>query len=82
MTPPSFLPRTRSFDPVSYLDANGGLRPDAPAIFDAVRVVRRIFNERRVGHAGTLDPTASSATEGAAVPAGPASAASTGPSGS
>jgi tRNA pseudouridine55 synthase len=26
--------------------------------FDAVRVVRRIFNERRVGHAGTLDPTA------------------------
>ena len=26
--------------------------------FDAVRAVRRIFNERRVGHAGTLDPTA------------------------
>ncbi len=26
--------------------------------FDAVRSVRRIFNERRVGHAGTLDPTA------------------------
>jgi tRNA pseudouridine55 synthase len=26
--------------------------------FDAVRQVRRIFGERRVGHAGTLDPTA------------------------
>ncbi len=26
--------------------------------FDAVRAVRRIFDERRVGHAGTLDPTA------------------------
>src|ERR1700704_58334 len=39
MTPPSFLPRTRPSDPVSYLDANAGLRPDAPAVFDAGRVV-------------------------------------------
>ncbi len=41
---------------------SGILAIDKPAgmtSFDAVRVVRRIFNERRVGHAGTLDPTAS-----------------------
>jgi tRNA pseudouridine55 synthase len=40
---------------------SGILAIDKPAgmtSFDAVRVVRRIFNERRVGHAGTLDPTA------------------------
>jgi tRNA pseudouridine55 synthase len=33
-------------------------KPAGMTSFDAVRVVRRIFNERRVGHAGTLDPTA------------------------
>lgn len=41
--------------------ASGILAIDKPAgmtSFDAVRVVRRVFNERRVGHAGTLDPTA------------------------
>lgn len=40
---------------------NGILAIDKPAgmtSFDAVRIVRRVFNERRVGHAGTLDPTA------------------------
>ena len=40
---------------------SGILAIDKPAgmtSFDAVRLVRRIFNERRVGHAGTLDPTA------------------------
>ena len=40
---------------------SGILAIDKPAgmtSFDAVRSVRRIFNERRVGHAGTLDPTA------------------------
>ena len=40
---------------------SGILAIDKPAgmtSFDAVRVVRRVFNERRVGHAGTLDPTA------------------------
>jgi tRNA pseudouridine55 synthase len=40
---------------------SGILAIDKPAgmtSFDAVRAVRRIFNERRVGHAGTLDPTA------------------------
>jgi tRNA pseudouridine55 synthase len=40
---------------------SGILAIDKPAgmtSFDAVRMVRRIFNERRVGHAGTLDPTA------------------------
>jgi tRNA pseudouridine55 synthase len=33
-------------------------KPAGMTSFDAVRVVRRIFDERRVGHAGTLDPTA------------------------
>ena len=40
---------------------SGILAIDKPAgmtSFDAVRLVRRIFNEKRVGHAGTLDPTA------------------------
>lgn len=40
---------------------SGILAIDKPAgmtSFDAVRAVRRIFDERRVGHAGTLDPTA------------------------
>jgi tRNA pseudouridine55 synthase len=39
----------------------GILALDKPAgitSFDAVREVRRLFSERRVGHAGTLDPTA------------------------
>ena len=42
--------------------ARGGIlaidKPAGMTSFDAVRAVRRIFNERRVGHAGTLDPTA------------------------
>ncbi|MHB8718162.1 MAG: tRNA pseudouridine(55) synthase TruB [Candidatus Dormibacteria bacterium] len=33
-------------------------KPAGMTSFDAVRAVRRIFGERRVGHAGTLDPTA------------------------
>ncbi|MFI5312629.1 MAG: tRNA pseudouridine(55) synthase TruB [Candidatus Dormibacteria bacterium] len=33
-------------------------KPAGMTSFDAVRVVRRVFDERRVGHAGTLDPTA------------------------
>jgi tRNA pseudouridine55 synthase len=39
----------------------GILALDKPAgitSFEAVREVRRLFSERRVGHAGTLDPTA------------------------
>ena len=42
--------------------AAGILPLDKPAgitSFDAVREVRRLMDERRVGHAGTLDPTAS-----------------------
>lgn len=42
--------------------AVGILALDKPAgitSFDAVREVRRLLDERRVGHAGTLDPTAS-----------------------
>ena len=42
-------------------ERSGILAIDKPAgmtSFDVVRAVRRIFNERRVGHAGTLDPTA------------------------
>lgn len=41
--------------------ADGVLALDKPAgltSFDAVRSVRRILGERKVGHAGTLDPTA------------------------
>jgi len=34
-------------------------KPVGITSFDAVREVRRILGERRVGHAGTLDPTAS-----------------------
>jgi tRNA pseudouridine55 synthase len=33
-------------------------KPAGITSFDAVREVRRIYGERRVGHAGTLDPTA------------------------
>jgi tRNA pseudouridine55 synthase len=43
------------------LRTTGVLALDKPAgitSFDAVREVRRIFGERRVGHAGTLDPMA------------------------
>jgi acyl-CoA synthetase (AMP-forming)/AMP-acid ligase II len=39
MTPPSFSPEPRTFDPVSYLDANAARRPQAPAVFDAGRAV-------------------------------------------
>ncbi|MFZ0130377.1 MAG: tRNA pseudouridine(55) synthase TruB [Candidatus Dormiibacterota bacterium] len=46
----------------SAVARRGGVLPlDKPAgitSFDAVRQVRRILGERRVGHAGTLDPTA------------------------
>jgi tRNA pseudouridine55 synthase len=48
--------------PGSALARRGGVLPlDKPAgitSFDAIRQVRRILGERRVGHAGTLDPTA------------------------
>ena len=46
---------------VAQRSVSGVLAIDKPAgmtSFDAVRAVRRTFNERRVGHAGTLDPTA------------------------
>ena len=33
-------------------------KPAGITSFDAVREVRRVYGERRVGHAGTLDPTA------------------------
>jgi tRNA pseudouridine55 synthase len=33
-------------------------KPAGITSFDAVREVRRVFHERRVGHAGTLDPSA------------------------
>ena len=34
-------------------------KPLGMSSHDVVNVVRRVFNERRVGHAGTLDPQAS-----------------------
>jgi tRNA pseudouridine55 synthase len=34
-------------------------KPSGPTSFDVVRAVRRLLDERRVGHAGTLDPLAS-----------------------
>lgn len=55
MTPTAAGPRTAT------TTRSGILAIDKPAgmtSFDAVRAVRRIYNERRVGHAGTLDPTA------------------------
>jgi acyl-CoA synthetase (AMP-forming)/AMP-acid ligase II len=39
MTPPSFLPRPRPFDPVSYLDANAVRQALLPAVLDARREV-------------------------------------------
>ena len=45
----------------SRTNLRGVLALDKPAgltSFDAVREVRRVLGERRVGHAGTLDPTA------------------------
>jgi tRNA pseudouridine55 synthase len=48
--------------PGSAVARRGGVLPlDKPVgitSFDAIRQVRRILGERRVGHAGTLDPTA------------------------
>jgi tRNA pseudouridine55 synthase len=55
VTPVVAQPRTAA------TSRSGILAIDKPAgmtSFDAVRVVRRVFNERRVGHGGTLDPTA------------------------
>ncbi|HEX4755492.1 MAG TPA: tRNA pseudouridine(55) synthase TruB [Candidatus Dormibacteraeota bacterium] len=52
---PAAVPRTAA------TTRSGIVAIDKPAgmtSFDAVRVVRRVFDERRVGHAGTLDPTA------------------------
>ncbi len=46
-------PATASHNGIVAIDKPAGMTS-----FDAVRVVRRVFNERRVGHAGTLDPTA------------------------
>jgi len=34
-------------------------KPTGPTSFDVVRAVRRAFDQRKVGHAGTLDPLAS-----------------------
>lgn len=48
--------------PVSAATSRSGIvaidKPAGMTSFDAVRIVRRVFDERRVGHAGTLDPTA------------------------
>jgi tRNA pseudouridine55 synthase len=48
--------------PGSAVARRGGVLPlNKPAgitSFDAIRQVRRILGERRIGHAGTLDPTA------------------------
>ncbi len=48
--------------PVKAATSRSGIvaidKPAGMTSFDAVRAVRRIFDERRVGHAGTLDPTA------------------------
>ena len=55
MTPTLAGPRTTTTTHSGILAID---KPAGMTSFDAVRVVRRIFNERRVGHAGTLDPTA------------------------
>src|SRR3954468_3425945 len=42
--------------------SDGGLilldKPSGPTSFDCVRVARRILQEKRIGHCGTLDPMA------------------------
>jgi tRNA pseudouridine55 synthase len=53
VTPTLAGPRTATTSGILAIDKPAGMTS-----FDAVRVVRRVFNERRVGHAGTLDPTA------------------------
>ena len=50
---PAVAPATTTCSGIVAIDKPAGMTS-----FDAVRVVRRIFDERRVGHAGTLDPTA------------------------
>ena len=55
MTPTLAGPRTTATTHSGILAID---KPAGMTSFDAVRVVRRVFNERRVGHAGTLDPTA------------------------
>ena len=55
MTPTLVGPRTTTTTHSGILAID---KPAGMTSFDAVRAVRRIFNERRVGHAGTLDPTA------------------------
>ena len=34
-------------------------KPIGPTSFDMVKQVRRLYNEKKVGHVGTLDPLAS-----------------------
>ncbi len=55
MTPTLAGPRTTTASHSGILAID---KPAGMTSFDAVRAVRRVFNERRVGHAGTLDPTA------------------------
>jgi len=55
VTPALTRPRTATASPCGIVAID---KPAGMTSFDAVRVVRRVFNERRVGHAGTLDPTA------------------------
>jgi tRNA pseudouridine55 synthase len=47
-------PRLATADGVLVID-----KPDGPTSHDVVARVRRVLHERRVGHAGTLDPLAS-----------------------
>jgi tRNA pseudouridine55 synthase len=58
-TPPTTPSRSRRGRPPARVHGVLPLNKSAGMTsFDAVRQVRRIFGERRVGHAGTLDPTA------------------------
>src|SRR3954466_16124735 len=47
---------------VSNLVSASGLllldKPSGPTSFDCVRMARRILQEKRIGHCGTLDPLA------------------------
>ncbi|HEV7677446.1 MAG TPA: tRNA pseudouridine(55) synthase TruB [Candidatus Dormibacteraeota bacterium] len=58
-TPQTTPPRSRRGRPPARIHGVLPLNKSAGMTsFDAVRQVRRIFGERRVGHAGTLDPSA------------------------
>src|SRR5438477_10056743 len=56
MNPPSLVPSRNAPETASGLLLLD--KPSGPTSFDCVRQVRRILEQKRVGHCGTLDPLA------------------------